>query len=250
MILVDPIIQESLLPHEQFAKLSTSRRDTWPSREAATAKFKNNPYYQTWDPRILDKWLEFGLRDVPASNKESTSNDTPVTLTTTVAQEVYFYLRPEYYDERLHRADDTPAREISSDENKLPLGRPEMLYLYRRLPDISPSTLYVFGKDSPASIPEHRKAKMELTATGIDGNGGAPAGRVHEVLLDCGHLVAFEKPKECAIACSEFIDKEVGRWEKAEQRRDEVAKKFTREQRVDINEAWRRNLGVEKRGKL
>lgn len=246
---MDPILQTSLLPHKQFARLSTLRRDTWPSRAAATAKFRSNAYYQSWDPRVLDKWLAFGLRDVDQGPAGNSADGPPVTLSTTVAQEVYFYLRPKYFEERLLQDDRPPDDHHSEDMDGLPFWRPEMDQLYRQLPEIKPSTLYVFGKESPASPPEYRKAKMDLTGSGNDGNGGVAAGRVEEVVLNCGHLVGMERPRECAEVCSRFVDREMTRWEGQERRRAEVARKLTREERVGINDLWKRNLGVEDRRK-
>lgn len=53
LILLDPVIQEpngSIPP----AIASTPRRDFWPTREAAVARFKGSKFYQAWDSRVLD----------------------------------------------------------------------------------------------------------------------------------------------------------------------------------------------------
>ena len=67
LILMDPVIQR--LPSRQGnygpAKASTVRRDRWPNRKAAEASFKRSKFYQTWDSRVLDLWIKYGLRDLP-----------------------------------------------------------------------------------------------------------------------------------------------------------------------------------------
>jgi pimeloyl-ACP methyl ester carboxylesterase len=197
LVLVDPIIQLDLKVHKTLAKLSTSRRDIWPSREVAAESFRNSKFYKTWDPRVLEKWLQFGLRDLPTEQypeaPEGSSEDDgpPVTLSTTVAQEVYFYVRASYRDERLLQDDDLLQDIHPEDRDGSQLSRPESQKLFRLLPEVKPSVLYVFGGQSDASPPESRLAKMETTGTGVGGSGGADAGKVQEVVLDCGHLVGM-----------------------------------------------------------
>ena len=251
LVMVDPIMQRDIGPHRTFARLSTSRRDIWPSREAAASKFRSSKFYQTWDPRVLDKWIECGLRDLPTEQypelpKESDIKNPPVTLSTTAAQEVYLYLRAYYHDDRLLQ-DENNLQDIHPDDrDDSPFGRPETQELYRRLPEIKPSILYIFGRNSEASPPEYRRDKMERTGTGVGGSGGAAKGKVQEVVLDCGHLVGMEKPTECAKACVSFMDKELGRWENEEREWDARLKDLSRKDRVGINELWKRSIEGEK----
>jgi pimeloyl-ACP methyl ester carboxylesterase len=251
LVLVDPIIQLDLKVHKTLAKLSTSRRDIWPSREVAAESFRNSKFYKTWDPRVLEKWLQFGLRDLPTEQypevPEGSSEDDgpPVTLSTTVAQEVYFYVRASYRDERLLQDDDLLQDIHPEDRDGSQLSRPESQKLFRLLPEVKPSVLYVFGGQSDASPPESRLAKMETTGTGVGGSGGADAGKVQEVVLDCGHLVGMERPAECAEATAAFIGDELGRWEAQERARDEALERLpSRRERVGINERWREQVGA------
>ena len=67
LILIDPVIARTPSAQGNFApaRLSAKRRDRWPSREAAAASFKRSKFYQTWDPRVLDLWIKYGLRNLP-----------------------------------------------------------------------------------------------------------------------------------------------------------------------------------------
>jgi hypothetical protein len=47
--------------------MSTYRPDLWPSRKAAEAAFRKNKFFQSWDSRVLDKYIQFGLREVPTA---------------------------------------------------------------------------------------------------------------------------------------------------------------------------------------
>lgn len=247
-------MQRDLSPHKAFAKLSTGRRDIWRSRKAAAEKFRNSKFYQAWDARVLDKWIGYGLRDLPTEMYPDLPEDfdpanPPVTLSTTKAQEVYYYLRAYYKDKRLLQDDDIYLRDIHPDDqdHELHLARPESAELYRRLPEISPSVLYVFGKNSEASPPEYRLDKVSRTGTGLGGSGGAEKGKVEEAVLDCGHLVGMEKPTECAEASAAFIDAELKKWEIRERQNDAIWKELGREDQVGINAEWRQHVGVEEK---
>jgi pimeloyl-ACP methyl ester carboxylesterase len=250
MILVDPIMQRDLGPHKAFARLSTSRRDIWPSREVAAKKFKSNKFYQMWDPRVLDKWIEYGLRDLPTEQypelpKDGDPEKPPVTLSTTTAQEVYLYLRAYYPDDRLLQ-DDNLMQDIHPDDREpFPFGRPETQELHRRLPEVKPSVLYIFGRQSEASPPEYRQDKMERTGTGVGGSGGLANGKVKEVVLDCGHLVGMEDPTGCAKACASFMADDLEKWALREQEWDNRLNGLSRRERVGINELWRKNINAE-----
>ncbi|KAK7037795.1 hypothetical protein VNI00_010756 [Paramarasmius palmivorus] len=69
LILVDPVI---LSPHNgnfyppgqgghPLSVGAFSRRAVWPSRSAAKEAFLKSPFFQRWDPRVLDLYVEYGL---------------------------------------------------------------------------------------------------------------------------------------------------------------------------------------------
>ncbi|KAK5724948.1 hypothetical protein LTR17_013437 [Elasticomyces elasticus] len=246
LILIDPIIQESLDHHKRLAQLSTLRRDVWYSRAAAAKKFASSKFYQIWDPRVLEKWNEYGLRDLPTEQYpdavKSGEDGPPVTLSTTVAQEVYSYLRATYSDPRLLH-DNKPLRDVHpSDVDRIPFARAECQELYRKLPEIRPSVHYVFGHTSEASTSKLREGKMTTTGTGVGGSGGASEGMVGETVLDCGHLVPMERPTECAEVCASHIAGSLDKWNDEEQKRQAVWNSLSRRQRVDINDEWKRHM--------
>ena len=249
LILVDPIIQQDLSPHKAFAKLSTDRRDLWPSRSIASDKFRKSKFYQQWDPRVLDTFIEYGLRDLPTEQypdpvEKNGAGEIPVTLTTTVAQEVYLYIGAYYRDKRLLQDEDLLHDVRPEGWDGSNLYRPEMYHFYDRLPELKPSVLYVFGSKSEASPVAYRADKMARTGTGFGGSGGAAKGKVQQAVLDCGHLVGMEKPVECADACVEFMVKELEQWEERERKWDEDLNGLDRKHKVGINEAWRKSLGL------
>ena len=247
LIFVDPIMQQDLKPHKSLAGLSTFRRDVWPSREAAAEKFRSNKFYQAWDPRVLEKWLKYGLRDLPTEKYpelpiDSDAANPPVTLSTTTDQEVYLYQGALYRDDRLLQDDDLLQDIRPECRDERPFGRPECQELHRRLPEVNPSVLFVFGSQSMASPPEYQDDKIQRTGTGVGGSGGAAKGKVQGVALDCGHLVGMEDPKGCAKACASFMNAELEKWEIREREFDKRLKGLNRAERVGINELWKQNI--------
>jgi pimeloyl-ACP methyl ester carboxylesterase len=189
---------------------------------------------------VLDLWIEYGLRKVPTelypAEKESLS-DERVTLTTSKHQELFSFVRPTYLSREWERSNDQDP-EQNLDCPNYPFHRPEPPRIFRQLPELQPSLLYIFGKQSDFSAPPQRQEKMQITGTGVGGNGGSASGRVQEAVLDCGHLVPMEKVTECADAIASFLDKEMGRWRAEQDAFKKYREDMSRRQQITIDEEW------------
>jgi len=263
LVLIDPVMQStpSAPPgsKQNFARSSSFRRDQWPSRNAAVNSMTKSKFYQAWDPRVLSRWIEFGLRDMPTflyqdSGKSSDSDtDKPVTLATSKQQEVFTYLRPNFNGldsggkpiiNRATHPDLDLAAEVS-----YPFYNPGPMKAFSNLPFLRPSVLYIFGGLSDLSNPESREQKMQRTGVGVGGSGGAVEGRVMEVLLqDAGHLVPMERVGDTAIACSEWLAKELERWRGCEDRWKRSWESKSKKERTMMTDEWRRRIGGDPRG--
>jgi pimeloyl-ACP methyl ester carboxylesterase len=234
LILFDPVMTRIPAGGPLTAKLSTLRRDKWPSREVALKSFKKSKFYQAWDPRVLDLWMKFGLRDlptklypdVPASTEPHDLDAHEVTLTSTKHQEVFSFLRhtknedkanlDSFTEEEKAELFNITHRDIKGWEGQTEY-RPEMVETYYRLPHLRPSTLYIFGESSDLSTPEAMADKMNNTGTGAGGSGGVKTGRVKEIKMrDTGHLIPMEKPVESARVCATWLADETIRWKREE----------------------------------
>ncbi|KAH8598800.1 Alpha/beta hydrolase family-domain-containing protein [Bisporella sp. PMI_857] len=256
LVLLDPVISQhaSAPSGPNPTQLSTWRRDFWPSRAEAEASFLNSPFYQTWDKRVLQRWVRFGLRDTPTALFEKEKG---VTLTTPKAQECFTFLRPSW---EAFSADGSEVikQELIPDmapdsQISYPFYRPEPPNTYIRLGELRPSVLYVFGGISPMSSPEYIKAKMETTGAKTGGSGGAKKGRVKKrVLKGIGHLVAMEAAGQCAEAAAEWLQTETKRWEKERKAYEEWTKQSFVE-KATLSDEWKRRMGKVERppkGKL
>jgi pimeloyl-ACP methyl ester carboxylesterase len=233
LILIDPVIQGkvSLLGNVSPAAASARRRERWPSREEAAQSFQRSKFYQTWDSRVLDRWVKYGLRDVPTKLYPD-AKEPEVTLTTTKHQEVLTFLRPNFASQpgdtepssadftllnpmlnRRTHADITPTTELQT-----PFYRGESTIVFNQLPSVRPSVFYIFGEKSFLSDDPSIEDKMRLTGSGVSGSGGRAEGRVANVMVkEAGHLIPMEKVGESAEHISKWVGKEMVRyrdWEK------------------------------------
>ncbi|KAG8408405.1 hypothetical protein J3459_017816 [Metarhizium acridum] len=213
LVLIEPVIQMQnggVIP----AVLSTRRRDAWPSTQEAVSKFKGTKFYQAWDPRVLDRWVKYGLRRGPTELYPEADGE-QATLTTTKHQELFTFLRPTYRSE---------SADAIVDRDPLGAGIPGVSVLPARA-----------GTRLPA---DRRQEKMARTGTGVGGSGGAEAGRVRQAVLDCGHLVAMEKVAESADAIGEFLGEDLARQSKERKKFGRRWKEKTRREQFTIDERW------------
>ncbi|KAK2930100.1 Alpha/beta hydrolase fold-1 [Fusarium oxysporum f. sp. vasinfectum] len=228
LVLLDPVISH-------FAS-------TPGARSAGPAGSDRSPFYKSWDPRVLQRWIDFGIRDVPGEQS--------VTLTTTKHQEIFTFLRPSWpaYDAEgkdVIHPEHTPDLDASLNRrwSTYPVYRPEGPNTVERLPNVRPSVLYVFGGKSDVSPPQLQDEKMALTGTGVGGSGGEAKGRVKKVVGEKnGHLVPMEDPRLCASAAADWIKAELERWWADERQFEEWAKK-SKEEKTTVSEEFQKHIG-------
>jgi pimeloyl-ACP methyl ester carboxylesterase len=246
LVLLDPVVQlhASAPKGPSPAQASTYRRDFWPSRAEAEASFRKSKFYQTWDPRVLDRWCKHGIRETPTPLYPKEKG---VTLSTTKYQECFTFLRPSW-DAMSEDGKTIVNRELVPDMApdflvKFPFYRPEPPTTLGRLPEIRPSVLYVFGSISDMTSPESCQYKLDVTGTGTGGSGGAKEGRVEGVMLEgIGHLVAMEASEQCADAAAAWLGKEVKRFDKEREEYIEWTKQSF-EAKTTFSEEWKKRIG-------
>lgn len=242
LILIDPVIQGkvSLIGNVSPAFASANRRDLWPSRAEAAKSFKKSKFYQAWDPRVLDRWVEHGLRDGPTKLYPNAKQG-EVTLTTTKHQEVMVFLRPNFKNRSGETEPDSADFTLSNpklnrrthadltpdEQPQHPFYRGESTIVFNQLPALRPSVFYVFGSLSSLTNDAIIEEKLSRTGTGVGGSGGRTEGRVASVTLqDVGHLIPMERVEESADHIGKWIGKEMVRfWDWEEKTRDEWGSK-------------------------
>lgn len=264
LVLLDPVIQRqttqldglSLLQNKRAiaktTQLSTHRRDIWPSRQAAAEGFKRSPFYQAWDPRVLDRWVQYGLRDLPTGihpldpKTVIDKKNPPVTLRTPLHQEVFTFSRPNYSHVP---GSNKPVNRVTHPDldanhpHSYPFYRPEPARIFNQLPHLRPSVLYIFAGKSDMCLPDMRADKLATTGVGLGGSGGVDAGRVREVFLeDFGHLLAQEAVNECADAAVCWLAPELRRWRDEEESFRSVWSKKSLREKQTVDAEWLKNV--------
>jgi hypothetical protein len=195
---------------------------------------------------VLDRWLQHGLRRLPTNlYQDSIESDRQVTLKTTKHQEVFTFMRPNFEGfetgqfDRKHHADMDPELTLEA-----PFVRPEVFEIFRRLANVRPSVLYILGGESDLSTAPRRKARLDVTGTGVGGSGGAQAGRVKEVVLeDIGHLVAMEAVGHCAYSAAQWIGTELKRWIEDEEEFRSMWSEKSLTEKTTVDNKWRETIG-------
>lgn len=58
VIFIDPMLPASIHPSFfQMAKMTSLRKDRWPSLAEAKAAARKNPMLSSFDPRVVEKWI-------------------------------------------------------------------------------------------------------------------------------------------------------------------------------------------------
>jgi hypothetical protein len=137
------------------------------------------------------------------------------------------------------------------DLDQFPFYRPEPAYMFRKMSEIKPAILYIFGEKSHLSSPAARRKKLQMTGTGIGGSGGVTSGLVQEVVLSCGHMVPMERVQETAQASAEFIAARVAEWKSRTETFHQAWERVPYLKRVSVDRQWEENIGASpKKGKL
>lgn len=227
----------------------TFRRDQWQSPDAAMDYFRKAPIHKRWDPKVLELYRRYGLCEVSGPAGPDVPEDSrTTTLKTSKHQEALSFARaslPASQDHGLEtiRYDRKNHPEIVGlqDGAANPLYRPESMTIFKQLPALRPSCLYLYGGESTfaAATPWRRKERMEATGSGPGGSGGAPDGRVKEFIFKGGsHFFPFEKPLELGQTMAIWMDEEMRGWHSAERQHSEGWSAVPVGERSAVSDDW------------
>ncbi|KAH8897024.1 alpha/beta-hydrolase [Thozetella sp. PMI_491] len=250
LVLLDPVLSNFKVRGPAYGfdpmKASSFRREVWDSREEAAASFRRNKFYQTWDPRVLDAWVKYGLRESPSKLFPEPGK---TILTTTKHQEIFTYYRPQaqVWDKDgkriLDRSKLPDAGKATFVLPDFPFYRPEGPLTTDKLPFLRPGVLWIFGGQSNVNGPDTHEEKMQLTGVGVGGSGGAAASRVKGITIEeFGHLVPMEATTQCAQYAADFIVPELKFWREEEEDFQRWAKRPDIEKQI-LDEDWKRWIG-------
>jgi hypothetical protein len=233
------------------ATFTSNRDDLWPSKASADSALRSSPFFRSWDPRSINKFLSYGLRSVPTAvyPVSSAVPASSVTLTTTKAQEAWTYLRLSL---TTFSRDDKEDREFfvgkdmsrASGEGSLNNREyvttcPSAALAFELLPYIRPSVLYVFGEKSHINRPERREDKLATTGTGTGGNGGLVEGRVERhIVQNSSHMMPLEKVEETGKVLCIWLAKQMRVFIREKRFHEEYHSRKSEDDQTKLSAKW------------
>ena len=240
LALIEPIIFQDWIPFGPNPAFLTSHRpDLWPSRGEAEASFRKNPFFKIWDPRVLDNYLKYNLRDTPTPLYPTPGS---VTLRTTKHQEAWSYVRSNFSPQL---GEHDPVQQLLSPDldpeetGKFVFSRAEVVLAAKGLLHLRPSVLYIFGSQSLHNPSAWQDEKMVITGTGVGGSGGAKAGRVEKVVVQgTAHMVPMDKTQECAMLLAYWLEKGMERFKAEELFYQEYNSRKSERDKLAMSKQW------------
>ncbi|GFG23216.1 toxin biosynthesis protein, putative [Aspergillus udagawae] len=220
LILYEPVIFGEPIGGPNPAISAVLRRDLWPSRDKAEMLLRKG--FARCDPRVVDRYLRFGLRPVPTPlyDPENAPDipKTAVTLTTSKHQEAWAYTIPNLEPESAGLNDLLLPDWDPVLERPAPFSRPEAWAAFRNLPFVRPSVFWVYGGRSWLSPPAAQDSKLRATGTAIGGSGGVTKGMADKTVSPkATHLIVFEEVGWCAEVAATWLEKWFERYLKEEE---------------------------------
>lgn len=210
-----------------------SKRDRWATRTDAEAYFRTIPFFsKTLDRRVLELWLQHGLREQADGSMKLASNK---------HQESLSYARPSHPPFGKPLSEFQPDPERHWDLNKEHNGqnafyRPDIELIFANLPHLRPSSFYLYGDKSKrlVSVSDRaNKLKTENTGIGQGGSGGG-ADSVKELRISGSHFLPLERPLAVAEQIGPWYGLQLERWAANEKHEREVWAAVDVEQRGDV----------------
>lgn len=188
-------------------------KHSWKNMAEARQHFIKSPYYGAFEPRVLEKAIQYELwRPDPTSER--------VTLVTPILQRTAVYMKADPPYDGIVPSEDWATR---SEKSIMPGGfyRAECDKIKDLMPGIHCKTLYLWSRNADfVSDEAYRKRLLDCTGTGRGGGGGVATGQVVEAFVDRGnHALNFENPYGTAVQVAKFLDSVWPNWLKEEARR-------------------------------
>lgn len=201
LVLIEPVISMDAIRAMGTAltQQTLRRRAEWPSREAAEKTFKIA--FQSWDPRVLERWNKYALYPYPGPGNEEEKAQ-PTRLTTGRFQELTGIVRPGF----IYSGSVEFTGKMTWVE--------EVTVLDNMIEFIPCSTFYICGAKGLSASPKMRSDWLARTGTGDHMGRKLRKRRVEDTVLpDVGHFAPLESPMACAESTSRWIDEDMKSWE-------------------------------------
>lgn len=226
VMMIDPSISLARSPSlKGMLKYTLQKPDTYASRAEADKQIRKSPFFKTWDPKIVQRYIETAFHTSPTA---AIPNDS-VKLTTTKHAEATTLIRP-------NTSHSGTSSSISEAERSLhpnldprapltgPVYNPFPRIVFSYLPTLRPSAYFLLGEGSRISDANEIAERTKVTGTAPGGSGGVEAGRVKCKTIPGGHFVPMTNVSGTAEAAAEWLEAEIRRFREREEAVEEVWK--------------------------
>ncbi|KAF2787075.1 hypothetical protein K505DRAFT_354062 [Melanomma pulvis-pyrius CBS 109.77] len=169
-------IHPALFQRPKAAFMTSYRPDFWNSREEAQTFFDKNKFYESWDRRSLNKYLQYGLH-----------------------LQRYFSMLQRLL-----------ASDYDVTQAKYLFHRAEPGLVFQALPTLQPAVYWIFAKHSYINPPKERDVKISQTGAKARGSGGVSSAIVKGV----SHLLPLGKVDETPTLLVSHIEQQMERYKK------------------------------------
>ena len=156
LILIEPVLDYCTPEGVYFAHFAVQKPHTWTSRSVADAYLRKSSPFSTWDERVREKWLDFGLM------QESESSD-QLKLVTSKHQEAVTYVRPLFVGGSSMNKEHSEAtkRKLFPDFDESKDGfegfyTPLSVRTFQRLPELPKTPLRLWRKELDVPVSKTR----------------------------------------------------------------------------------------------
>jgi hypothetical protein len=258
LLLVEPhITDEDKGLRKDLLLMTIKAKDKWSSRAEAEAKARKT--LRIWDPRVLDRWVKYGFRDLPTAiypESKTTNEGPPVTQTTTKHQIALMYYRgnltrhkqlglPDEQDDNETYGPSPPHDPLFVPDMLGPLYREQRHYRAEPLmaghlvPFLRPSVFYLSAAKSDLTTSGLQEWVAKRTGTSFGGSGGMQSGRVKHVIVEKSyHTLPLEKVARTASELGPWMAQELQRWKNDEKRIAEGWEGLSVKEKSALSHEW------------
>ncbi|KAJ5622178.1 hypothetical protein N7528_005410 [Penicillium herquei] len=213
---IDPNYGEKVLA--KWVSQALQQGDFWDTREEAEEALVKSQMAYSWNKKVLARLKHYGIYSVKTQTGLKWMLTTPKHQ---IASVVLRHIPKSVCVSSDDLANLTLAhRELVPDlDPKIALNgsfyRSEFQHSWDLLPKMRPWVLYVNGTSSPHfGDPSTRDRRVQITGTGVGGNGGIKLGAVQQVIIEgAGHDMPFDNNTEqLSTHIVDWFMKESRRW--------------------------------------
>nr|POE92329.1 abhydrolase domain-containing protein mpah [Quercus suber] len=211
LVLIDPALTSSFAPTiGAMLGFAFSKPDAYASRQDAETAVRRNPLFKTWDPRVVQRYLDTAFHTAPTTAipdgrvKPKTTPAVEASSLTRANPDHLGVAHPLTDVERALHPNLDPAAPLTG-----PVQNPHTRIAWSWLPSLRPATFYLLGAGSQVCPRDELAARTQRTGIDVGGSGGG--ARVAARTIPGGHFLPMTNVPGTADAVALWLADHI-RW--------------------------------------